>query len=117
MKRFSALLLVVAMAMSMTACVGIGFTPDTSDPIVYTGEFKVTKLEVYVDAGDYRYIMAVKNDDVAILFRVNSATYLKYDIGGTVSGEVKYSGQNSYYLRLDESEEWFYAIETIGFED
>ena len=116
MKKFFALILILAMALSTTACAGVSSTAAASDEVVYTGEFIITKLEPYhtVPTG-WSYLMCAKCGDVGVLLTVTPDVHLKYEISDTISGEVKSSGLG-YSFKFDDTE-WLDTVATIGLND
>lgn len=60
--------------------------------------------------------MCVKSGDIGLLVKVRASEYLRYEIGDVVSGEVRCDNKG-YAIQLSGTEDWFYAIETMGLED
>ena len=114
MKKFFSIIMVLVMVLSLVACSN-SESINTSSEIVYSGEFTITKLEHYSNiTSGLSYLLSIKSEERAILFKVYPETYLKYEIGDVLYGDVKRS-DNRYYFAFD-GNEWM-AITTIGFEN
>lgn len=100
MKKFFAIVMILVVVLSMTACSN-NETVNSSNKIVYTGEFTITKLEPYhnVPSG-WSYLMCAKSEDVGVLLKVLPDVYLQYEIGDTVCGEIKYYNDD-YFFKFD----------------
>lgn len=117
MKKFFAIVLAFALVLSMTACSAENQITNNVGKIVFEGDLVVTKMEVLLDTGDSRFIMAAKNEEVAVLCRVDFATYLKCEIGDTIHCNIKENNNGSYYVQFDNGDQWIYAMESIGLDD
>ena len=108
MKKFFAIILVMALALSLCACTNYvdenGNEKEVENgEVVFemVGEFTITKIDhsaYYVSSVGHRnaYTVVLKNDEYAVAVDVTVKEYACWEVGDVISGEIVSTYYSSY---------------------